>query len=209
MERTFDIWPKDDLLGFKDGRQDIVWALEKIAVWKEHFPRAARMLVKLALAENSKFGNNSTGILRGLFVTRPGLAGTQAPPIDRFPIIEELLQSPNDEDIELGLSLCEEWLNTGGGIRMVGADTKGSDESSNFGNRRRGVNCSMLGVFVGDIFGLCHAIGPLCAGNEQTEFWSTRVWNWSIPVIFLPRSWKLYQNLPMTKLPIGVILLTL
>lgn len=125
MERTFDTWTKDDLLSFRDGRQDIVWALEKIAVWKEHFPRAARMLVKLALAENSKFGNNSTGILRGLFATRPGLGGTQAPPVDRFPIIEELLQSPNDEEVGLGLSLCEEWLNTRGGIRIVGAEYQG------------------------------------------------------------------------------------
>jgi hypothetical protein len=125
IERTFGTWTKDDLLGFEDGRQDIVWALEKIAVWKEYFPRAAKVLVKLALAENSKFGNNSTGILRGLFATHPGLAGTQAPPSDRFPIIEELLQSSNDAEIEFGLSLCEEWLNIQGGIRMVGAEYQG------------------------------------------------------------------------------------
>ena len=125
IERTLGSWTKEDLLRFEDGRQDIVWALEKIAVWKEHFARAAKVLVKFALAENSKYGNNSTGILRGLFATRPGLAATQAPPSDRFPMIEELLQSQNSEEIELGHSLCEEWLNTQGGVRMVGAEYQG------------------------------------------------------------------------------------
>ena len=125
IERTFGNWPRDDLLAFKDGRQDIVWALEKIAVWKEYFPRAAKVLIKLALAENSSYGSNSTGTLRDLFWTRSGLAGTQSAPVERFPTIEQLLQSQNEEEIELGLSLCERWLSTGGGIRMVGAEYQG------------------------------------------------------------------------------------
>jgi len=126
IERTFGSWAKEDLLRFDDGRHDIVWALEKIAVWKEYFPRAARVLVKLALAENSKYGNNSTGILRGLFRTHPaGLAATQSAPLDRFPIITELIQSQNEDEIELGLSLCKEWLSTQGGFRTVGAEYQG------------------------------------------------------------------------------------
>ena len=125
IERTFGNWKKEELLRFEDGRQDIVWALEKIAVWKEYFSRAAKVLVKLAVAENSNYGNNSTGILRSLLSTRPGLAATQALPEDRFPIIEELLQSSNTEDIELGLLLCEEWLSTQGGFRTVGAEYQG------------------------------------------------------------------------------------
>ena len=40
-------------------------------------------------------------------------------------IIEELLQSQNGQGIELGLSLCEQWLSTGGGIRVVGAEYQG------------------------------------------------------------------------------------
>src|SRR5207249_1390449 len=115
-------WGKEDLLRFEGGRQDIVWALEKIAVWKDYFPRATKVLVKFALAENSKYGNNSTGILRNLFSTRPGLAATQAAPSDRFPIVEQLLQSTNEDEVELRLSLCEEWLSTGGGFRVIGAE---------------------------------------------------------------------------------------
>jgi hypothetical protein len=126
IERTFGTWAKEELLRFDDGRQEIVWALEKIAVWKDYFPRAARVLVKLALAENSKYGNNSTGILRGLFRTHPaGLAATQSAPPDRFPIIRELIQSQNDDEIELGLSLCKEWLSTQGGFRTVGPEYQG------------------------------------------------------------------------------------
>lgn len=126
VERTFGSWAKEDLLRFDDGRQDIVWALEKIAVWKDYFPRAARVLVKLALAENSKYGNNSTGILRSLFRTHPaGLAATQSAPVDRFPIITELLQSQNEDEIALALSLCKEWLSTQGGFRTVGAEYQG------------------------------------------------------------------------------------
>lgn len=126
IERTFGAWTKENLLGFEDGRQDMVWALEKIAVWKEYFPRAARVLVKLALAENSKYGNNATGILRGLFRTHPaGLAATQSTPFDRFPIIAESLQSQDEAEIELGLSLCKEWLSMQGGFRTVGAEYQG------------------------------------------------------------------------------------
>ena len=125
LEKTFGTWSREDLRRFDDGRQDIVWALEKIAIWKEYSTRAAKVLVKLALAENSNYGNNSTGILRSLLSTRPGLAATQAPPEDRFPIIEELLQSSNAEEIDLGLSLCKEWLSTKGGIRTIGAEYQG------------------------------------------------------------------------------------
>ena len=126
IERTFDKWSKEELVAFKDGRQNIVRTLEKIAVWKEHFARVARLLIKLALAENSKFGNNSTGILRGLFRIYPtGLAATQSSPADRFPMIEELLAAQNDDEIDMGLSLCKEWLSSHGGIRTVGPEYQG------------------------------------------------------------------------------------
>ena len=125
IERTFGKWAREELSAFKDERQDVVWALEKIAVWKEYFHRAAGLLIRFSLAENSNYGNNSTGILRGLFWIGMGWAPTQSPPTERFPIIEELLRSQDQQEIELGLSLCEQWLSTGGGTRVVGSEYQG------------------------------------------------------------------------------------
>jgi hypothetical protein len=71
IERTFGTWSQEELKRWETGRKDIVWALQKIAVWREHFLRAARVLVKLALAENENYSNNSTGILLSLFQTVP------------------------------------------------------------------------------------------------------------------------------------------
>ena len=85
IERTFGTWPQEELKNWKTGRQDIVWALEKIAVWREHFLRAAQLLVKLALVENANYATNSTGILLGLFMTGLGWAATQASPRSAFP----------------------------------------------------------------------------------------------------------------------------
>jgi hypothetical protein len=47
------------------------------------------------------------------------------PPKERFPIIRELLDSNERAHKELGLKLCESWLSTRGGIRIVGAEFQG------------------------------------------------------------------------------------
>jgi hypothetical protein len=125
IERTFGTWNREELKLFEDSRQNIVWALEKIAVWKELFHRTAKILIKLALAENSNYMNNSTGTLNSLFLIGIGWAGTQSPPEERFPVIQDLLAGHDEQEITLGLSLCENWLNTRGGIRVVGAEYQG------------------------------------------------------------------------------------
>lgn len=125
IERTFGRWGLEELKAFQGGRQDIVRALEKIAVWRQHFYRAAKLLAKLALAENANYANNSTGVLRDLFMVGNGWAGTQSPPGERFPVIQELLASRDKSEIDLGLSLCRSWFNTRGGIRIVGAEYQG------------------------------------------------------------------------------------
>lgn len=124
LEQTLGTWPRNDLKGFETGRQNIVWALEKIAVWREYFLRAAHLLIKLSLAENSNYSNNATGTLHGLFKIGIGWAATQASHDERFPLIEELLSNDLDSK-ELGLSLCKQWLSTHGGIRIVGPEYQG------------------------------------------------------------------------------------
>lgn len=125
LERSFGTWSLSELHGWEDGRHDIVWALEKIAVWKDLFPRAAAVLGRLALAENAKHSNNSKGIFVDLFSIGVGWAATQAPPDDRFPILERFVRSSNAAERKLGLELCGEWLNTRGGTRIVGAEYQG------------------------------------------------------------------------------------
>jgi hypothetical protein len=125
IERTVGTWPYEELKLWQTGRQDIVWALEKIAVWREHLLRAAQLLIKLALAENANYANNATGILLGLFKIGPSWAATQASPEERFPVIEDLLASHDQPRKELGLQMCQQWLRTDGGTRAIGAEFQG------------------------------------------------------------------------------------
>ncbi len=125
LEATYGKWSIDKLRSWETGRQNIVWALEKIAVWKETFPRAARLLARMALAENAKNSNNSKGTLFSLFMIGLGWAPTEALPEQRLPVIEELLLSKDSAMRELGLELCEQWLSTYGGMRIIGAEYQG------------------------------------------------------------------------------------
>lgn len=125
LERTIKTWPHEDLLKWKSGRQEIVWALEKIAVWDNLFNRAVNVLIPIALAENASNSNNSKGLLQSLFLLGLGWAPTQATPQKRFQILKSLIQSRVDELQELGIGLCEQWLSTRGGMRIVGAEHQG------------------------------------------------------------------------------------
>lgn len=125
LEATYGKWSIDKLRTWDIGRQNIVWALEKIAVWNDTFSHAARLLVRMALAENAKNSNNSKGTLLSLFMIGVGWAPTEALPEQRFPVIEELLRSHDSAMRELGLELCEQWLSTYGGMRIIGAEYQG------------------------------------------------------------------------------------
>lgn len=125
IQRTFGSRSEEQLLGWRAGRQHIVWALSKIAVWSDHFRGAAQVLVKMALSENDKASNNSTGTVCGLFSVVPGFAATQASPDHRLPILIELLEAPSLPRRKLGLQLCEAWLSPRGGIRVVGPEHQG------------------------------------------------------------------------------------
>jgi hypothetical protein len=126
LERTVGTWDVERLTKFKDGRREAVWALERIAIWKKLFSGAARLLLKLAEAENENFSNNSTGVFADLF--SPGIGGvapTEGSPLERFPILKEALESRSKKQREVALKACEKALQTSHFYRMVGAEYQG------------------------------------------------------------------------------------
>ena len=105
--KTVGNWDKETLLQFGEGRRNIVWALEKIAVWRDLFADAARLLLALAEAENEGFSNNASGVFTELFSSGPGrVAPTEAPLSTRLPILEEAFASDSEERRALALRAC-------------------------------------------------------------------------------------------------------
>lgn len=133
LKKTIGNWTKEELLEFKTGRREIVWALEKIAIWKELFLDAARLLLKLAEAENETWSNNATGVFIGLFTLAPKpVAPTEASPQERFIILEESIQCKSKERRLIALRACGEALepisNT---FRLAGAEYQGLRKEPN------------------------------------------------------------------------------
>ena len=115
------------MLAFTTGRREVVWALERIAVWRELFSDAARLLLKLAEAENEKhIDNNATGVFADLFTPGQGpVAPTEASPEERFPVLKEALEHDSKERRTIALMACDHALQTGHFSRLVGAEYQG------------------------------------------------------------------------------------
>ncbi len=129
IEHTFGTWSREELYAFEQNRQSIVWTLEKIAVWKPTFVRAARILARLAVAENATNSNNSTGTLLALFRIGPESVATETSPTERLPILLELLRSDDDDLKRMGLKVAESALQTSGmHFRMIGPEHQGIKE---------------------------------------------------------------------------------
>ena len=106
-------------MNFTVGRRYIVGALRKIAVWRELFADAARLLLALGEAENEGRSNNASGVFAELFAPAPGrMARTEASPAERFPVLKEALGSGSKERRALGLKACNAALQSGHFSRM-------------------------------------------------------------------------------------------
>ncbi|TSC59599.1 MAG: hypothetical protein LiPW15_619 [Parcubacteria group bacterium LiPW_15] len=122
LETTVAKWNNEQLLEFKTGRRQVIWAIERIAVWEGLFVRAMRVLLRLAEAENDRiYSNNATGTFKDFFSI---FTATEESPLIRLPLLEELLFSkdPVKENIAIqALSLALENHFT----RAVGAEYQG------------------------------------------------------------------------------------
>ena len=111
LMRTLGTWNKKTLLQFTEGRRHVIWALEKIAVWRDLFADAARLLLALGEAENEGCSNNASGVFAGLFSPGYGpVAPTEASPEERFPVLKEAIESDSKERRALALRACREAL---------------------------------------------------------------------------------------------------
>jgi len=126
IERVYGSWSKDRLEAWDTGRQNIVWALEKIAVWPNTFKGAARILLKMGVTEKTNYSNNASGTFSDLFSLACGpVAPTEATPLQRLPVLKEALSSDDFDERKLGLKACESALSTYGGSRTIGAEYQG------------------------------------------------------------------------------------
>lgn len=126
LEQTLGTWSVDEFRQFTDGRREVVWALEKIAVWGNLFDGAARLLLRLAEAENESFANNATGVFAGLFSPGYGaVAPTEAAPDERFAVLRDALLSASKEQRSVALRAADHALETDHFSRMGGAEHQG------------------------------------------------------------------------------------
>lgn len=123
LRATILSWTDDQLTELKKSRQSFAWALEKIAVWNEHFRQAAKLLLRLSFGDKSTNSNNAQGMFLGLFSSNNG--PTEAPLQQRVAFVKELLSSVNPSERLMGVSASRELMNTRGHGRMVGVEYQG------------------------------------------------------------------------------------
>ena len=125
-ERVLSNKSREELLQFHGGRRAMVEVLTRMAVWRELFQPAARLLLALAEAETESWANNASGEFANLFSLGTGqVAPTEAPPSERFSILSEALSSDSPERRRLGLQACQSGLKTGAFHRTIGAEYQG------------------------------------------------------------------------------------
>jgi putative zinc finger/helix-turn-helix YgiT family protein len=105
-------------------RRNLVRALEKICFVKETFERGARLMLQLAVAENERWGNNSTGQFVGLFPTL--LADTSAGPDLRLQVIDEGLKSTQPRQLNILVDALAKGTELHSFTRSIGPETHGS-----------------------------------------------------------------------------------
>jgi hypothetical protein len=125
LERVFGNRSREELLDVVGaGRRNLIWTLENLCFRRRTFPIAARLLLAFAAAENEHWANNATGIFTQLFQVY--LSGTEAPPNDRLPVIDDALASSQMERRFLAVQALGKVLEAMHFGRSGSAETQGS-----------------------------------------------------------------------------------
>lgn len=125
MDRVLGSLADPELKRTGPGRRHLVWALEKLAFRLETFDPAARLLLRLAVAETDhRVGNNATGVFKHLFNLH--LSGTQAPPDQRLAMLDFGLASKDGRAVATCLDAAAEMLKPSHFSRSGGTEQLGS-----------------------------------------------------------------------------------
>ena len=107
----------------KQSRRDLVRALEWLSWESAEFGDAAKLLLRLAAAENESWSNNATGSFKQLFNLY--LSGTKSPAIERLEIIRFALQSAEPNARSIAIQALGAGLNFQHFMRMSDASISG------------------------------------------------------------------------------------
>jgi hypothetical protein len=69
LERSVGDASHDELLAATQSRRELVWAVDELLWRKDTFPRAAELLLKLAISENETWANSASGLWTETFQT--------------------------------------------------------------------------------------------------------------------------------------------
>ena len=105
-------------------RRHLVWALEKIAFAPQTFKDGARLLLRLAIAENESFSNNATGQFKELFHVI--LGSTAADGDARLSLLEEVEDTSDVAKCVVIVEALSTGTETYHFTRFAGAEAPGS-----------------------------------------------------------------------------------
>jgi hypothetical protein len=123
LSNLIDAGTDDQIRSLKSIRRDLVWTLEKLVWHSATFERAADMLLRLALAENETWSNNSTGTWLDLF--GPMLPATAAAPGVRMNYLERVATDSDPAVRKLAAQAADTAIDVGGGTVTVSGELQG------------------------------------------------------------------------------------
>lgn len=124
LNSSFGNFSKEEVKNIRDGRRNLVWALEKLCFRKETFPIAAKILYSFAVSENETYGNNSENQFYQLF--QLFLSGTEANLQERLRIINWGLDKKDDDYNRIAINSLGRGILNDRYTRMGGAEKQGS-----------------------------------------------------------------------------------
>ncbi|MCI9846956.1 hypothetical protein [Flavobacterium pectinovorum] len=129
LESFLNTKSNEELIEIKEGRRYLVWALERLVFRKQTFNGAAKLLYRLAVAENENIGNNAKSQFIQLF--QCVLPATEATLDDRIELLNELIQSENGSFNIINAAL-DRGLMVHGFTRMGGADLQAGEKLQDY-----------------------------------------------------------------------------